>query len=389
MIAVIFVVFILTFLRFLFIVLPAFDWFRYGDLRKYLKSTHYAEYPLYTILVPMFMEGIGSISKCRKSITELRYPNIEVLYLCEEVDTVAIAYLSNVTSNTKHERVVVVPRVTPFTKPKACNYGLEIAKGKYIVIYDIEDKPHPLQLHVASYVFNKSRSQCVQFPLRFIYNGTILSLWQCIDYEIWFGKLLPLCFYLNLPIPLGGTSNHFVVSVLRESGGWNPYNVTEDAELGLRLGVLNKKITFVNHFPTQETTVLNIVTLVNQRTRWAKGHILTFIQYAPIFITNFSIRSFFGIFYLLFSNIFICTSFFYIYLMMGEVNTVIRILITANVVMFFLLPLWCCVFLKKGGRQMWKCVFTYNLYVVFYVIPILKAIIECILLPSYWYKTKR
>ena len=54
-----------------------------------------------------------------------------------------------------------------------------------------------------------------------------------LEYTFWFDYMLPGLERLRLPIPLGGTSNHFRTATLRDLGGWAPFNVTEDAHLGI------------------------------------------------------------------------------------------------------------------------------------------------------------
>ena len=133
---------------------------------------------------------------------------------------------------------VVVPDGVPRTKPRALNYALQAATGDYVVVYDAEDVPEPGQLRAALAMLGDRRHRigCVQARLS-IYNPdeSLITRQFTIEYAALFDALLPALERLDLPVPLGGTSNHFPRAVLDRVGGWDPYNVTEDADLGIRL----------------------------------------------------------------------------------------------------------------------------------------------------------
>ena len=126
--------------------------------------------------------------------------------------------------------------------PRACNHGLERARGEFLVIFDAEDKPEPDQLKKAVIAFeefaesSKKPVVCLQAQLAY-HNASqnLLTKWFAIEYNVWFQRYLNGLHRLGGPLPLGGTSNHFRVDVLRELGGWDPFNVTEDCDLGIRL----------------------------------------------------------------------------------------------------------------------------------------------------------
>src|SRR5205085_6379862 len=133
---------------------------------------------------------------------------------------------------------VVVPKGTPRGKPRACNYGLIHARGEYIVIYDAEDLPDRDQLKKALIAFKKGdeRLACVQAKLNYFNRDqNLLTRWFTSEYSQWFDLFLPGLDAIGGPIPLGGTSNHFVTELLLELGAWDPFNVTEDADVGIRL----------------------------------------------------------------------------------------------------------------------------------------------------------
>ncbi len=346
--------------------------------------------PLYTILVPLFMEKCVDVSRLRKNIFKTEYSNFEVIYLCEDVDALLLSFLKS-EAVLPNERVMCIPKIPPFTKPKACNYGLEVARGEYIVIYDAEDNPHSLQLLAAHYVLSTTNYMCVQFPLEFVTDGTILSVWQFIDYLVWYKRLLPVCLRLNAPIPLGGTSNHFKVSELRKIGGWNAFNVTEDAELGLRIYSVQKSVAFVPMYKTKERSVKNILNLSNQRTRWVKGHFLTFLHFFLVNMVHGDLIGCLWVFFMLASYVFVCISYFGILLFVpNQLKSTSMILMTFSICLFFVLPLLYVVAFKElRCKKYITGVLFYPVYSIFYIIPVVKALLECIFLPSFWYKTTR
>jgi glycosyltransferase XagB len=244
------------------------------------------DYPVYTILVPVYQEA-NVIGQILHNFEQLDYPTdkLEVLVLLEADDeeTIAAARAANVPS---HIRLLIVPEGEPRTKPRACNYGLLFATGTYVVIYDAEDRPDPDQLKRVLVSFrNDSEVQarrsadrplaCVQASLNY-YNAdyNVLTRMFAIEYAQWFDSMLPGMDSVNTPIPLGGTSNHFLRSALVEVGGWDPYNVTEDADLGMRLAASGYRVDVVKSTTWEEATA-KVGPWIRQRTRWIKGYILT------------------------------------------------------------------------------------------------------------------
>ncbi len=215
-----------------------------------------------------------------ESIRRLDYPKVklDVLILLEEDDeeTVQAARAMNLPS---HFRIIVVPNGNPKGKPKALNYGLLHARGEYVVIYDAEDTPDVQQLKHAVVIFNKTDESlcCIQGKLNY-YNRdqNLLTQWFTIEYSMWFDLLLPGLNATDAPIPLGGTSNHFRVRQLQELGAWDPYNVTEDADLGVRLYKAGYS-TAVMDSTTYEEANSQFFNWINQRSRWVKGYIQSYL----------------------------------------------------------------------------------------------------------------
>ncbi len=97
-----------------------------------------------------------------------------------------------------------------------------------------------------------------------------------LEYSLWFDWLLPALQRLRAPIPLGGTSNFFRRDILLKAGGWDPYNVTEDADLGLRLSKLGYRVEMLDSTTFEEANCC-FDNWVRQRSRWIKGHLQTWL----------------------------------------------------------------------------------------------------------------
>ncbi len=175
-------------------------------------------------------------------------------------------------------RILVVPEGEPRTKPRALNYALELATGDYVTVYDAEDVPEPDQLLKALAVLRSNeRIGCVQSRLN-IYNSadSWLTRQFTIEYTALFDCLLPALERLGLPVPLGGTSNHFPRAVLEAVGGWDPFNVTEDADLGMRLARAGLSVEVLAS-TTWEEAPRSYRVWRGQRTRWLKGWMQTYL----------------------------------------------------------------------------------------------------------------
>jgi len=235
--------------------------------------------PVYTILVPLYHET-ETFSELIGAINRLDYPKekLDVKLLMEEDDEATIG-LSNSLSLGQHFHKIVVPDALPKTKPKACNVGLQEARGEYLVIYDAEDRPEPDQLKKAVVAFKRlpNNVACLQAKLNF-YNPhqNLLTRWFTLEYSTWFDLYLPGLTAVGAPIPLGGTSNHFKMEVLRKIGGWDPFNVTEDCDLGIRLHKAGHR-TQVLDSTTWEEACSSLWYWIRQRTRWAKGYMQTLL----------------------------------------------------------------------------------------------------------------
>lgn len=240
--------------------------------------------PVYTILVPAFHES-NVVEQVITNVGALDYPRskLDVLLLLEadDVETIAAAKAAK---PPEYVRIVIVPPGSPQTKPRACNYGLAFARGAYVVIFDAEDRPDPNQLRQAVAAFRADEIHreddarplaCVQASLNY-FNADydVLTRLFAVEYAHWFDAMLPGMDAFKIAIPLGGTSNHFDLTALVQAGGWDPYNVTEDADLGMRIDAAGFRVATIDSVTWEEATA-RIRPWIRQRTRWIKGYMMT------------------------------------------------------------------------------------------------------------------
>lgn len=236
--------------------------------------------PLYTILVPLYRESKITLTHLTTHLQTINYPSdlLDIKIIVEGDDHETIDIIKSLTLPSFFE-IVRVPPGEPKTKPKACNYALKFARGEYVTIYDAEDKPDPDQLKLALLTYRNANDDlaCVQCELNF-YNAreNWLTRMFTMEYTFWFDLVLPAMNKFKFPIPLGGTSNHFRLNTMEEMLAWDPYNVTEDADLGIRIYRLGNK-TAVIPSTTWEEATSRIVPWIKQRTRWIKGYKQTYL----------------------------------------------------------------------------------------------------------------
>ncbi|HSV49504.1 MAG TPA: glycosyltransferase family 2 protein, partial [Candidatus Acidoferrales bacterium] len=257
------------------------------------------DFPVYTVLVPVFREA-GVLAQNMHNMYHLNYPKskLDIKILMEERDgeTINEAKALGLFGGHPKKTVegipceeyaeflklfdpIVIPGAKVTTKPRACNYGLLRAKGELCVIYDAEDCPDPDQLKKAAIVFLRSPEDvvCLQSKLNFYNaNENILTKWFSIEYANWYEFYLQGLDWIEAPIPLGGTSNHFRKKGLDQLGRWDPYNVTEDADIGIRLARQKLKTEMIDTYTYEEATV-TAKSWVVQRSRWFKGHLQTYL----------------------------------------------------------------------------------------------------------------
>jgi cellulose synthase/poly-beta-1,6-N-acetylglucosamine synthase-like glycosyltransferase len=235
--------------------------------------------PLYSVLVPVFRET-AVLKQLLQALSKLDYPKekLDIKIIVEENDTGMRRMLENFRLP-RHFEIIVVPQGKPQTKPRALNYALQFSRGELLTIFDAEDIPEPDQLRLAAQKFavSSSRLACLQARLIF-FNATEnwLTRQFTAEYATLFGLILPALSNANLPLLLGGTSNHFRIRALRAVGAWDPHNVTEDADLGLRLVREGYHTCVLDSLTTEEANT-QFVNWLKQRARWLKGFMQTWL----------------------------------------------------------------------------------------------------------------
>jgi cellulose synthase/poly-beta-1,6-N-acetylglucosamine synthase-like glycosyltransferase len=235
--------------------------------------------PTYTVLVPLYGEArvIGDIVHGLQSL-DWPVDRLDVKLILEADDEETRRAAERAIEGTPFE-IVVAPPVPPRTKPRALVFALEFVRGELVTVYDAEDRPHPMQLREAHAAFSRASPDlaCLQAPL-LIDNlkAGALARYFALEYAALFDGLLPALAALRMPLPLGGTSNHFRREALEKVGGWDPYNVTEDADLGIRLARFGYRCDTLTR-PTWEEAPVAPRAWLAQRTRWFKGWSQTFL----------------------------------------------------------------------------------------------------------------
>ena len=228
--------------------------------------------PRYSVMVALYKEA-GVVPALCDAIAALEYPadRLQVLFLVEEDDPdTAAACRQRLRPGWD---VVVAPPGVPRTKPRALNVGLPLLDGEFFTIYDAEDRPEPDQLLKAVGEFARQPSSVAALQARLdFYNSheNSLTKWFTCDYATYFGLYLQGVAARRHPLPLGGTSTHFRTEVVGALGGWDPWNVTEDCELGMRLAVAGYQ-TLTLDSVTWEEAVPKLRPWIRQRSRWVKG----------------------------------------------------------------------------------------------------------------------
>ncbi|MEN0652709.1 MULTISPECIES: glycosyltransferase family 2 protein [Hyphobacterium] len=233
--------------------------------------------PVVTILAPMFREA-AVLPQLVRALDRIDYPaeKLDIKLIVEAVDGATLKAARACDLDARFE-IVVVPDGAPRTKPRALNYAMRFALGSIVCIYDAEDVPHPGQVRTAAGVFSAApaRLACLQAPLGWYnHDRNWLTRQFALEYAAHFHALLPLLARMGWPLPLGGTSNFFRREALEAVGLWDPYNVTEDADLGFRLATHGYR-TGVIAPPTREEAPVRLPAWLVQRSRWIKGYAQT------------------------------------------------------------------------------------------------------------------
>jgi len=241
-----------------------------------LRVANDMEWPVYSLLIPLYREA-EILPQLAGALSTLDYPleKLDIHLVMEEDDRE-----TRVAADRFSYAQVLVPTAEPRTKPKACSYASEACRGEFVVVFDAEDRPESDQLKKAVQAFRAyPEISCFQARLVVDRSGNWLQHLFALDYGIWFTALLPGLERLQAPIPLGGTSNHFRRTALIDVGLWEPFNVTEDADIGIRMARLGYRIGLLDS-STFEEAPASLPIWLRQRTRWLKGYMQTLLVHS-------------------------------------------------------------------------------------------------------------
>ncbi len=168
--------------------------------------------PDYSIVVALYREEAVVDQLCT-AIAALDYPaaRLDVIFVVEENDPATFAALAP-HAQANGYRVLVAPDGKPRTKPRALNVALPLARGAHLVVFDAEDIPEPGQLRLAAETFAALGPETVCLQARLAIDNDrdgILPGCFAVEYAALFDVINPGTLRLGLPVPLGGTSNHF------------------------------------------------------------------------------------------------------------------------------------------------------------------------------------
>ncbi len=386
--------------------------YNYGDYFKKDKlQTPNNQLPIYTILLPVRDEKYFVLNNLLNSIYNLDYPKdkLDIKFIVDENDLNTINVGKKLLKKFNFH-LIIVPDYKIKSKPLSCNYALNFIKGEYLTIYDAEDRPEKYQLKKAIQKFNEldDKYVCLQASLNF-YNKYRNYLTYCfsIEYSMWFDFTIKTIEKFGSFFPLGGTSNHFKTEKLLELGKWDGFNVTEDAELGVRIARAEYKVSYLESI-TEEECPITLYAWIKQRTRWIKGFMQTFCEYMffkkPICIKsklNFKPIRKMKSFDILTFNLFIMMSFFFFISMatvilnlekLADINNFRTLILMNYFNIFYLLAMSYSAFIIIIIKNKIKFNIIYFIlfpfYWVLHYVAGIRAFYYLIVNPFYWSKTK-
>ncbi len=355
------------------------------------------ELPVYSILVPLWHEA-HMLPQIMAALDALDYPRhlLDIKLVLEADDRPTIA-AAEIFADDPRIQIVKVPPGKPRTKPKAVNFAFAFVRGEYTVIYDAEDRPEADQLRKAVRAFRKAPADvaCVQARLN-VYNAqqNLLTRLFAADYALWFDYLLPGLDRAAVPMPLGGTSNHFRTGALRAIRGWDAFNVTEDADLGIRMARLGLRVRTFDS-TTFEEAPARLSIWLPQRARWLKGYMQTWLVHMRRpgeLVRHAGWRGFFG--FQLFIGGTIAAALFnpvlWLILMLAHLNgqaggdVAFAAILAGNLLFTYLLMLGL---LRRGWLELAPAALAAPLYWLLISAAGYIALVDLVRRPSHWRKT--
>ncbi|NNK77085.1 MAG: glycosyltransferase [Litoreibacter sp.] len=362
--------------------------------------------PKISILVPLFREEDIASALVRR-LEQINYPRalLEICLVVEADDAVTRKAL-RVDTLPGWMRVIRVPLGALKTKPRAMNYALDFTTGTIIGVYDAEDAPDPGQLHQVARRFATAGPElvCLQGILGF-YNTHTNWLSRCFAFEYagWFRVMMPGLQKLGLALPLGGTTLFFRREALTELGAWDAHNVTEDADLGMRLARHGYRCEMMPTVTLEEANS-RLWPWIRQRSRWLKGFAVTWrvhMRSPGRLLRDLGVRKFLGLQIVLFGAVaaFVLAPLLWwnlIAYLTGLPNPVADLIgkswtgllssvFIASECISMSIYLMARSDLDQRPHPFW--LLTMPVYFIFATVAALKGLLELLFIPFYWDKT--
>lgn len=362
--------------------------------------------PRVSILVPLKGEAIIA-GQLLAALRKMDYPEplLDIKLVLEAHDKATLAAIERAGMPPTVE-VVTVPRGAVETKPRAMNYALPFCKGEIVGVYDAEDAPDPQQIEtvVRHFLQADPKVACLQGCLDF-YNidRNVLSRWFTIDYAAWFRVNLRGFERAGLPIPLGGTTVFFRRRALEGIGCWDAHNVTEDADLGMRLARAGYRCEMIETTTAEEACSDGARQWIRQRSRWLKGYAITWATHmrapvklwrdlGPLGFAGFQIVFLGGL------TAYLALPFLWIAALAGLAGAPVAELLPAGAAPALLAALWIGVLVdwtgavialvETGRARLIPLVPTLPLYGMLGAVAAWRAIAEIFWKPFHWHKTQ-
>ncbi|MFN0013005.1 MAG: glycosyltransferase [Saprospiraceae bacterium] len=356
-------------------------------------------WPSFTIIVPLKREG-EVVHGTLRAIASLDYPDVlkQVIVVVEETDTMTLSALRDADLPSNFERLLI-PEQLPFTKGRALLHALRSARGEYVTVYDAESRPEPQQLRQAARVLAMPGGPwCLQASIRISNQSTNwITRNFASEYYEWYERHLRELSDQEMPFGLGGNSFFISRALLEEASAWDPYNVTEDADLAVRLIEKQVRLRLLDSVTT-ETCPERMTDWTNQRTRWNKGLFVTQLVHLP---RSVAIRQFGFAGWLNFWLPMACSSlvpffntFVPVYLICGGFSFQWLFVLSGSLWLMFLINVVCSTLINKltykrlGIRASYATAFFDVLaYLVLHLGAGFKAYAEYFWSPLHWHKT--
>lgn len=247
--------------------------------------------PSITIILPLKNED-EVIRGTLNAINDLQYPQEkkQVIVVIEDTDRVTLSTISRIELKPNVE-ILLIPEAAPFTKGRALLHGIRKAEGEIITVYDAESRPERDQLMKAVSILSEEKSGlCLQAKIHISNkSGNWITRNFAGEYYEWYERHLKTLSHEGFSFGLGGNSFFIRRKDLLNAGAWDPFNVTEDADLAVRLIENGVRIRLFDSV-TKETCPKNLTDWSNQRTRWNKGLFITQLVHLPGSVLNGKFR---------------------------------------------------------------------------------------------------